>query len=118
MARLSGMSVDIWEEVRAAVRRGAALLDEKAAQGLVPADWRKVIDPDWLNLASCRDCVLGQLAQQGKTAVDCFHGMVNVLGVGFEGSSAYGFTVNEDIRADFGVLTLAWRQYLEECQAV
>lgn len=117
MTRLSGMSVDAWQEVREAVRRGATLLDEKAAQGAMPENWRQLVSPDALNLASCRDCVLGQLARHSKTAVDCFHGMVNALGVGFDGSSAYGFTVNEDIRMDFGVLTLAWRQYLEECQA-
>lgn len=41
--------------MRAAVARGAALLDE------VKPGWALAVDPDTLNLADCTLCVLGQL---------------------------------------------------------
>jgi hypothetical protein len=87
----------------AEVAQGIALLDKRT-----PA-WRERIDPDRLAIASCEDCVLGQLYG------DYFDGREALLGDAplidaSEWAVAHGFT--SESPSEEPALTAAWRRAL------
>ncbi len=106
--------------------KGANLLDEKEP------GWHNEIDINKLDIASCKDCVLGQLGQ--KYVTDCyFSHMSERLGflVGDFATSIgdlgyYGFAHNDNLKFDFtrslkenyAALTKAWKQIIIERREV
>lgn len=85
------------------VARGIALLDEKIL------GWRDRIDLGRLNIASCEDCILGQLYG------DYFDGREILTGnipptEGFDWAVYRGFTTESPLDVD--ALTAAWRRAL------
>lgn len=88
-------------QARLAVRRGAALLDEKCDY----SDWRSRIDLETLNLGSTSDCVLAQVYKRGyyATLARLDLSEAEAAKLGFESSHQY--TARE--------LTSAWVEYLK-----
>lgn len=95
-----------------AVRRGAALLDERG-----PADWRDQINSDRLNLGSIHDCVLGQV-YYFVDRYEPFDAGLKRLGapmddgnndVELDWTFDHGF---DDPDNGYHALTEAWRAYL------
>jgi hypothetical protein len=101
---------------RERVARGAAFLDDHVA------GWREVANPDTLNLASCRDCVLAQLNRGGLlgqhlTDYDAFHNAVNTLGLDDQRAMELGFLVRDHsftTHVEYALLTSAWRDELAD----
>lgn len=117
---------EIPERVMERVRRGAALLDEK-----IP-DWRTRVKPEILDMGSDQVCVLGQLHDQSLIAgLQCLgiwdedqyfiaHSYdhpayrAGILTYEPKGYFREDWTEDDEIDADFALLTQAWRQLLTE----
>ncbi len=121
MGKLSGgVAADTMEAYRQAVRRGAGLLDRRAAlpeESLVPADWRRLLNRDRLDLGDPYLCVLGQIAASREPHVDGFGVLMLRLDLGELEAYHHGFATPGGLTGDYELLTLAWKQYLDECRA-
>jgi Uri superfamily endonuclease len=80
-----------------AVDHGAALLDER-----LPG-WRRVIDPDGLELRHCSECILGQLFGDYDRGLQA-------LGLSEDDASTHGFY--RPARSTWERLNAAWRKVL------
>ena len=96
------------------VARGAALLDEK-----VPG-WERRINLEWLDIASCYFCVLGQVFDDDERAstddLDSpYSAGIRALGIegGVRGTVWHGF---DGLHID--ALNAAWRRLVADRQAV
>jgi hypothetical protein len=94
-------------EVLERVNRGAALLDE------FDPGWWEVIEPEELDIASCRRCVLGQWAEanveSGEFAAHYDEGL-DVLDLSFDHAPELGFAEGFSEGVTYGELSAAWRE--------
>lgn len=84
-------------DYNAEIDRGIALLDSK-----VP-DWREVIDKDSLEMSSPTRCILGMVFGTYRTGLD---------ELGLTAGHRHGFSLPDDVEADYRELTQAWRARL------
>lgn len=118
------MTKPIWQaDLESAASRGAKLLDR------VKKSWHKEIDLDNLNLASERDCVLGQLFfEDGPFKRSGYElGLDHLTQIRTakhrddedEMSAYYGFSTSTDLQTrerverDYPVLTQAWTKEIK-----
>jgi hypothetical protein len=85
------------------VARGIALLDKRTP------GWRERLDPDRLAIASCEDCVLGQLYGDYFDGREALHGNMPLVDA-FDWAVDHGFT-SENPSGE-PALTAAWRRAL------
>lgn len=100
--------------IRPEIHAGGAWLDERKP------GWFNDIDLRWLNLGSCKACVLGQLYSTEARSLGYGSGYSYVRyedgGYGALSSSALGFGLNPTTsscgQASFRLLTNEWKEYI------
>lgn len=100
-----------------AVRRGAALLDERG-----PAGWRDRLDRDRLYMHSVSQCVLGQLYRRFYDDVDAYTVGLDALGAPANDedydNTRYDWAVEHGFDGpDYDALERAWRDHLTDADA-
>lgn len=98
------------------VRAGMAFLDATD----VTFGWDFDINLDQLDLSVCRDCVLGQIAEQNgwtspeRAPYDAFDDAIDFLGLSASQVVNFGFTEDVYRDPDYEVLTQVWRDVITE----
>lgn len=100
-----------------AVDNGAAFLDNAAAAGKIPQNWRELIDLPRLDVNLGDRCILGLLDAHTTTTGDDFacwpyDRMCNHLGLDSDTAAYNGFCVNPRSPYTYPQLTTAWRLLL------
>jgi hypothetical protein len=99
------------DHAREAVKRGAALLDEKG-----PADWRSQIDLDALDMERGHLCILGQLYRRHDDDMNGYMiGVRKLFPTVIDSRSVSGVHGYHSLSHShsLGELRLAWRELLE-----
>lgn len=105
-------------EVREAVDRGVALLDEREP------NWRDQVDPRYLDMRTACNCILGQVYGRGPFADPGWSLGLHELGLAFNSddltlqyAAEYGFTVPQQRIAQaaaLGLVDVAWNELRAE----
>ena len=92
------------------VAKGAALLDRDGPEG-----WRGRIDCETLDLARCRDCILGQVYGEYGTGVGKLGANFLPVDCGFERTNTErsAGTPLGVVKGQYWRLTAAWRRLLD-----